>query len=143
MTAQLSDGQVREMLEALAVRGLDDWVMLDEVTDIVSKVGARNGISLNDTERIAVALRVIQEALENGLMRAGELDGDPPTFVAWKLSEEAAIDRMARKWRSAADTVALMELGWLANTPAGNELAEAALPRVSAREQWVPGSSGA
>lgn len=138
MTADVTDNLLEEMLQELVVDGADDWVMLDGVANTVTTTTERHGIQqLGIDDRISVGLDLIRLALERELMVAGDVR-DPVGFVAWGVDEAATLDRIERGWRDAGDDLAMGDVAWLANTPAGDAYAETVLDAVNDRHGWRP-----
>lgn len=136
MTADVTDDLLEEMLQELVVNGADDWVMLDGVAHTVTTTTERHGIQqLGIDDRISVGLDLIRLALKRELMVAGDVR-DPVGFVAWSVDEAATLDRIERGWRNAGDNLAMGDVAWLANTPAGDAYAETVLDAVNHRHGW-------
>jgi hypothetical protein len=132
----IHDAIMGEILDELAVRGSDDWVMLTEVDASVRKAAARHHIALSLDRRIAVGLEVLRRALECGLMIAGDVVDRAPGFVRWDLGLPATLERIGREWNATGADLQMGDIAWLANTPAGETRAEDALGRVNARDGW-------
>jgi hypothetical protein len=105
------------MEASLLARGLDDWVDAAEVSWICRDVG---GASSEDQIR-EMALDLLNVVLMSGYMQAGELTSGG--FVAWPLSSEAALGRIAVEWEELGRGPSLGELFWLDLTPTGERRA--------------------
>jgi len=115
--------------EDVLVGGLDDWAYAGWV------YGSTRLAGITDSEqRRGLAIGLIAELLVEGLMVAGDVDdqGHHP----WPHPTGDAIERITREWLTEwpNDVPAPGAIVWLANTPAGNEIAR----RVLAREADSP-----
>lgn len=107
---------VREALDA----GLDDWVMLHTVVWIARDAAA--------VDFPAVVRALIERLIDDGLMVPGDIGESG--FEAWQVPADAAIQRVleqceALEWNPLTDGC------WFANTPRGDELAQAARASTS------------
>lgn len=113
----------RSLLEDLLARGVDDWIYVAEVFSMT----AGRGIA-DPRERRALALGLITEALVQGFMEAGDIEGGE--FKAWDLPVSEAIARVAEAWLARTDPAVMPgEVAWLNNTEQGTQLGEAVLAR--------------
>ena len=81
----------------ILLRGLIDWVSLDEARWLVARAEPSDVPFL---ERDPTALResslaAIAALVEQGLARLGDVR---PRFEPWDLSTEAALERLRREW---------------------------------------------
>ncbi|MFI6763425.1 hypothetical protein ACIBF5_30250 [Micromonospora sp. NPDC050417] len=104
-----------DIYERVLIRGLDDWVTMTEVV-------------FEATFDPQLAVAAVRRALRDATMQAGDVDREG--FVAWPLPPDEAADRISAEL-STMDINDLNpgDIAWLRNTPAGNQLAEAALSR--------------
>lgn len=113
------DDLVRVALDA----GLDDWVMLHTVVWLGRDAAAETGA---DSPVMVRAL--VERLLTDGLMVAGEIG--ETGFEPWAVAADEAIARVleqceALEWNPLTDGC------WFANTPRGDELAQAARASTS------------
>ena len=114
-----TDDLVRAALDA----GLDDWVMLHTVVWLGRDTAAVAAANSPDVVGALVARLVT-----DGLMVPGEIGESG--FEAWQVPADAAIQRVleqceALEWNPLTDGC------WFANTPRGDELAQAARASTS------------
>jgi hypothetical protein len=137
----VTEDSLEEMVDDLVVRGSDDWVMLSEVSWLVTNNALRHGIELQTQARITVGLEVLRRALERGLVSPGSVEKQAPTFIPWNVDPSSAIEQIEQSWRSVGENLQMGDVCWLANTPAGNSLAEIVRPKVNARADWPPSTT--
>lgn len=101
-----------DVYERVLIRGLHDWVTVTEV-------------AFESAFDAQLAVEVVRRALRDATMQAGDVGREG--FVAWSLEPDAAADRIAAEL-STMDIADLNpgDIAWLRNTPAGDQLAEAA-----------------
>ena len=114
----------RTLIEDLVAHGVDDWVYEALVFGNIAR-----RVASDPTDRRAIAIGLISEALLAGLMEAGETV--PGTgFVPWRLDPEQAVVRIAREWTKRDDPgVGPGEIVWLRNTDRGDTLGNNVLER--------------
>ena len=112
-------------VDALLVRGLDDWVDMSEVVWTVRS--SRQAAS--DQDITAQSLDAIAFLLQEGLAEAGTLEqvGETVEFVAWDLSPTEAAQRVREEWEALGRLPELGEICWLSNTPKGDAAARQVL----------------
>jgi len=114
--------------EDLLVGGLDDWADAGWVYGSTRLAGITD-----QSNRRALAIGLVAEVIVQGLMIPGDVDdtGHHP----WPHSTGDAIERIAREWLNdwPDEVPAPGAIVWLANTPAGDELAREVLSRESTR----------
>ena len=114
----------RTLLEDLVANGVDDWVYEALVYGNIAR-----RVVAAPTERRAVALGLITEALLTGFMEAGETPAGEG-FVPWPVEPIDAVTRICREWTARDDPgVGPGEIVWLRNTPKGDALGNAVLER--------------
>lgn len=100
------------------LRGNADWVHLAEVKWVVKSIGGERA----KDRVIESSLDVIRELLESRLADIGDVtDGG---FFEWNLPIEDAIKRVRGDWVKLDQELRPGDVCWLANTAAGNKLAE-------------------
>lgn len=112
----------RSPKEDALVGGLDDWQYESWI------YGSTRLAGLSDyASRRTLALGLIAELLVEGLMVAGDVDeqGHHP----WPCSPGEAIERITREWLTewGEELPTPGAVAWFANTPQGNEIAQAVL----------------
>jgi hypothetical protein len=99
----------------LLLRGIDDWISLDEARWAVSLVEPGTAEEVREATLRALALLV-----ENGLARLGAL-GDE--FEPWDLAPAAAMQRLRREWWDPEKELRPGNICWMENTTAGTDIA--------------------
>ncbi|MEP6468150.1 MAG: hypothetical protein ABJC24_00105 [Chloroflexota bacterium] len=112
---------MKRLIDELLMRGAGDWVSAAEVAWVARSIG---GASTDDAVR-DIALNLIREVLQTGLMEAGDITGGG--FTAWELSPLESLGRIEREWQVLKRSPHIGEVGWLANTAKGSRRAEAVL----------------
>jgi hypothetical protein len=119
----------RSPKEDALVGGLDDWQYESWIYGSTRLAGLRDYAS-----RRTLALGLIAELLVEDLMVAGDVDeqGHHP----WPCSPGEAVERIARRWLTewADELPTPGAIVWLANTPRGNEIAQAVVRREQLSE---------
>jgi hypothetical protein len=107
--------KLSELARRVLRLGTDDWIQMAEVC------GVALGLLPNapPVEIRRAALAAIGELQSGDYMRLGDLTRNG--FIAWAMSPEEALDRVAREW-SPVHMPRLGEIGWLESTKAGKEL---------------------
>ena len=120
--------------EDLLVGGLADWADAGWVAQSVLLTGDWPASVLRDS-----TLSLIAEVLDEGLMVPGDLDDDG-RHVPWVGGPARWMDRISRVWFEewGDDLPTPGAVVWLANTPAGDEIARAALDREHKHENPAP-----
>lgn len=118
----MSDASSWSPKEGILIEGLVDWVYAAWVTNY-----AWDDVPQSLLRTTAIGL--IAELLVEGLMIAG--DADRNGHHPWACTTGEAIERITRDWMTQwPDEVPDPgDIVWLANTPAGDEIARAALAR--------------
>lgn len=98
-------------------RGLDDWIQAAEVASVAKLTGGQSTNS--DIEELA--LSIIQDLVDRGLMKPGDLTKDG--FIEWDLKPSEAVQRIRQSWRSLGRLPGLGEICWLSNTVEGDRKA--------------------
>ena len=113
----------RTLIEDIVARGVDDWIYEAEVYDIARRTG------LSDPSQLRMlAVGLIAEALVQGLMVPGDIDGTE--HRPWECSVGDALARIERDWLNWGSEVPMSgSVVWLDITAAGKELGEAVLAR--------------
>src|SRR4051794_35144220 len=106
----------------ILLRGLDDWVSLAEVRFLVSLAEPgdipyleRDPVALRDA-----SLRAITLLVEHDLARLGDVKAQ---FEPWPVSTKEALRRVRTEWWDPEKDLRPGNICWLANTPAGDEIA--------------------
>ena len=114
----------RTLLEDLLASGVDDWVYAAEVYGIA----ARSGLPGECLRLLAIGL--IADALADGLVVAGEYDGE--RHRPWDCTAGEAILRIAHEWQAWGDAPPTPgAIVWLELTKSGRVIGEAVLERES------------
>lgn len=112
---------LQEIISGVLVRGIDDWVHLTDVLSI-----AQSHSETGDSEPAsAVAVQAVEAMLSARLVEVGDLvgSGKDIKFLAWPLSQEAAIARIATELARSHGRPDLSGENWLSNTKKGDEAA--------------------
>lgn len=81
-------------------------------------------------------IRVLRSLLSRGLVRVGDVRRDEG-FTSWELDENETIGRILRE-RDSLDRKPLPgDVFWLANTDAGNALADSILNHPDPDKRWI------
>ena len=121
---------VRTAKEEILVRGRDDWMPLSEAYWLVKKGSQQS--SLGITEEV---IGVLEELITDDLMQFGTVTDRG--FEDAKLTADVAIERLRNELAMLGREPVLGEIGWLANTPAGDEAADEILSKHGKGDQWV------
>lgn len=105
----------RDSAGKLLLRGLDDWVSLDEARWAVSLVEPGSAAEIREA-----TLRAMAVLVENGFARLGALS---PGFVPWSLPPAEALRRVRTTWWDPEAELRPGNVCWIENTPAGDEVA--------------------
>jgi hypothetical protein len=100
-------------LDQLLYEGLHDWVSLGDVVELV-----RDGMQPNDEHDLSAALQLVAEALGNGLVQVGAVDGRG--FIPWPEQGDDALSRVRGYLESGSHEREGYFECWLANTAAGD-----------------------
>ena len=114
--------------EDVLVGGLDDWAYAGWV------YGSTRLAGITDLEqRRVLAIGLIAELLVEGLMTPGDVDDHG--HHSWPHPTGEAIERITREWLTdwPNEVPPPGAIVWLANTPAGNEIARRVLAREAGR----------
>ena len=113
-----------QIIAEVLQRGLDDWVYLAEVAGVVRS----HSVSPDTAEVMLTTIGVIEELLNEGFVRVGDLlgSGNQLRFQPWEVSVRAAVAEIEKRWleyggplgRDGANDVC-----WISNTEEGDELA--------------------
>ncbi len=117
-----------EVVEALLLSGLDDWIYLAEVVSTVRSVEDP------ETEEALVdeVISTIEQMLDDGLLKIGDVtDGG---FFEWDLPVDAALERVKREWGQLGTHLSIGDVCWLATTPEGDRRAIEILKARERRE---------
>lgn len=99
----------------LLLRGVDDWISLDEARWAVSLVEPGTAEEVREA-----TLRALSVLVDHGLARLGAL-GD--RFQPWELTPAAAMQRLRREWWDPERQLRPGDICWFENTPTGTETA--------------------
>jgi hypothetical protein len=109
------------LCEDLLVAGLDDWVPFAAIG-----MYARSRAGTDEVRVVAsAALDAIRVLLERGLAEVGTATRDG--FRPWDRSIDATLQTVREQWLAlptGQNGPHLGDIGWMANTQAGDELAE-------------------
>jgi hypothetical protein len=108
----IDDAVTRDLL----LRGLDDWLDVNEVAGVVEALGEVEP----DRVRVETVAR-IRQLLAAGLFEAGDVG---TTFVAWNLTAQEAAERIDREWVALDRRPGLGEIGWLSSSASADEIVE-------------------
>lgn len=113
--------------EELLISGLDDWSYAGWVLQTVRLSGLADYAALR-----ALSIGLIAELITEGLVVPGEIDNKD--HVPWRCTNGEAIERITAEWLKewADESPTPGAIVWLDNTPAGDEIARAALDREKA-----------
>ena len=106
----------------ILLRGLDDWVSLAEVRFLVS-LAEPGDIPYLEREPVALrdaSLRAITLLVEHDLARLGDVTD---RFEPWSVGTAEALQRVRTAWWDPEKDLRPGNICWLANTPAGDEVA--------------------
>lgn len=108
------------------IGGLDDWIYASWVTNSIWEL-------TEPKWRRTMTIGLIAELLTEGLMIAGDVDSNG--HHPWPCTTGEAIGRITRDWLTDwKDEIPTPgAIVWLANTPAGNDLARKVLGREARR----------
>lgn len=102
----------------ILLRGNADWVYLAEVVWSIKSIEGEQ----EKDKMMERSLSVIRELLASGLADIGDVtDGG---FFEWNMPLDEAIDRVRTEWMALDHDLWPGDVCWLANTPAGDRLAE-------------------
>jgi hypothetical protein len=106
-----------QLIDALLVAGLDDWLHLADVA-----WAAREFANGGETEDVvAVASEALAALVDQGLVEVGDVsDGG---FFEWDATPEEAILRIQREWRALRREPQPGDVCWVANTTLGDQRA--------------------
>jgi hypothetical protein len=110
--------RIQRCVDDLVKRGADDWIQAAEVAWVAKSIGEAS----TDTDVRDLALELIREVVQHGLMEIGEVAAD--AFRKCPLSPEEALSRVTREWMPLSGLPDLGDVCWLCNTEAGNERGE-------------------
>jgi len=71
------------------------------------------------TESSRIALSILRELLQQGLIEAGDMDTSSHAFQAWNLAPEGALRRIEEALRFIDRPPRSGEIAWFTTTPAG------------------------
>lgn len=100
-------------------KGEDDWVYLAEVASLVRQEMP----DASEPTVVECTLRILRELAEAGLVVIGDLSGTEGSFTPWRLSTTEALKRVRDEWAALKTPVNLGDVGWLSNTPDGDQRA--------------------
>ena len=78
------------VVEELVVLGTYDWLAFEDVVGMVQKYS-----NASDSKLRARVLDVVQELVENGLAKPGDVDTE---FVPWEISLDEVLTRIDEEW---------------------------------------------
>jgi len=117
--------------EEIVARAQADWVHFPEAHWLVHKWASGRGL---DTRQELV--RVLRSLISQGLVQVGTVRGEDG-FVPWGIDETATIQRILEEWDVLGRAPVPGDVCWLANTPAGDALAEDLLSRPDPNKRWI------
>lgn len=103
--------------EDLLAAGVGDWVHFGEVAWLAS----HRGLQASRKEQVEATLTVLRNLQERGLVEIGDVGRDG--FKAWQLSIDEVEQRVRQTWLALDRDPAPGDIGWLANTPLGDQAA--------------------
>ena len=121
----MSNMEDRTLIEDVLANGLEDWVYAGWVYQIARRSGLQDPTQLR-----WLSVGLIAELLTQGLMVAGEYDGEK--HAPWDCATGAAIERVSEArsaWGDSAPTPGAIV--WLDLTGAGRQVAEEIVARES------------
>lgn len=111
-----------DLIRQIVSSAIDDWMM---AADVVSIALAATDASFAEASE-SMALDLISDALERGLLVAGDLSVDG--FAAWDLDAADSIAEVRTRWAELRRMPGLGDVCWFEITGAG--LAYAAAPKA-------------
>ena len=99
----------------ILLRGLIDWVSLDEARWLVSLAEPGAPSSVREA-----TLRNLKLLVDRDLVRLGDLT---PRFEPWAMPAADALQRVRREWWDPEKELHPGSIVWIDNTPAGDEVA--------------------
>jgi hypothetical protein len=109
---------VDRVVDELIDRGEVDWVDMSEAWFVAKTAGPTSTAE----EARALAIASIESAIRRGLMQLGDVK-EAIGFTAWPLSVDDSIERLNREWPASMPSPEIGDIGWLCNTPEGDEFA--------------------
>ena len=111
---------IQECINDLVIRGCDDWVDACGVASVAIQVGhAQSAEEIRD-----LALKIIREVVQQGLMEVGDLPEQGRRLNLWPMTPQECLNRVEREWKALGRNPTLWEICWLQNTDKGNALGE-------------------
>jgi hypothetical protein len=110
------------IIEELLVRGLDDWMLLAEVAEVVSEETLTQGEDL-----VKAVIDVLHTMIESKLVVIGSMDQNG--FTPWDESIEVSLTRVRREWQPPGRLLGIGEVCWLSTTLEGDRLAKEVVRR--------------
>jgi hypothetical protein len=136
---EYDESLIEDIVDEVVVQGALDWVNLAVLNVIVTQASKDHVMPLSEESKARVGLEVARRVISRGLMEPGNIMIEHRGFFAWDLGVDPAVSRVETGWREAVATSGsryslsstLYGLNiWLANTPAGEEHAKRARPKV-------------
>ena len=97
----------------------------------------KKGLSSGADDATGETIKVIEELLSSGLMHFGVLTDRG--FESWDLGPDETLKRLGREMAALGREPRLGDIGWLANTAAGDEKADEILRNHAEGDGWVSG----
>lgn len=113
------------IIEEILNLGLDDWINLPEVAEIVSFHESGH----DSYQVLAESLKIVRQLLSDDLARAGDLvkNEEAIEFRSWDLDVDAIISEIERRWSQYGapyDKATGEFVCWLSNTEKGDDVAQ-------------------
>ena len=93
----------------------------------VAGIAGETGGAVTDDENRRLSLELIRAVVRRGLMELGQLREETRGFVAWELSPDAALERVASDWPAAGPDPRRDDICWLNNTAEGDVIGRGCL----------------
>jgi hypothetical protein len=106
---------ISELSRRILQRGIDDWIQMLEVVNVVQTMFPE----ATPDEVREHSIRAIGELRDGGYVRVGDLTSDG--FTSWTGDTSDILRRIDAEWR-ALRRWTLGDIGWLENTPIGNRI---------------------
>lgn len=116
------EGAQDRLRRELLASGLEDWVSMAEVQQLVSHLGLADAAPA----RQELVLRTIRSVVEDGLMAVGDLPGADGHFPAWDGDVDTVMRRLSDRFVDHYEDPADWDYSiWLGLTSAGERVARA------------------
>ena len=117
--------------DEIVARGQADWVHFPEMYWLVSKWSSAK--ALDPRQEL---IRVLRKLVSSELVRVGTVT-QSEGFVPWGLMEDETVERVLREWDALDRRPTPGDVCWLANTPAGDVVAERLLSNPDPDKTWI------